>query len=43
VTTKKFLFQSLAVCAVLALIFKLFAKTGLAKSAADSTSYERLG
>jgi len=39
---KKFLFQLLAVCAVLALTFKLFAKTGLAKSVPDSTSYEAI-
>lgn len=35
-------FQSLAVCAVLALNFKLLAKTGLAKSVPDSTSYEQI-
>ena len=41
-SSKKFLFQSLAVGAVLVLTSKLSAKTGLAKSVADSTSYGEL-
>jgi len=42
VSIRKILLQSLAVCAMLALSFKLSAKTGLAKSVADSTSYEEI-